>query len=730
MKPTSLRILQAVIPVLVALPALAQVSPSIVCNQDNYNGTRYVGGRNSARTPAGDLLVVFEPGELYTSQDIYWSAYDAAGGTWSAPAALSSAGYIHTGTPGLAADDTGSIYAYWKEKNGDGDRDAMFAHWSGGSWGAPVLADDIANNAGVGTIEIASDGTLFNMWSTWGTGSTYDANIYSGKSTDNGLTWNTTNLTSTYPTPDALPLSFLDVALAPGSDGVMYAAWEDDPEGGSWECLLAVYDGASWATPEIVSETGDSLGVLKYVDGCTPAPGAVVVHEMGPDGYTLADSPSEIYYDSGTYRVLGSYYNIKYISPSWNRDELVADVVDYFAPGSILVVDDDNRYNHETYLYESLDNGAIAYDLLDTDPEGDDVALSPDAATLLAYDLVIWFCGDDGGNDAFWEADSVYETDNPDVAAYLDGGGDLWLIGLDVLYDRYGGGGGPEDDFVAGDFCYDYLGLDSYDVQAWIDDGNEGVSQLDLVGGQTITDVDPIFWGVGGVRQGEPTIAVDPDGLLQMVFVQSGGIYHRSRDGEVWNPSVQLDESGDASTVRPSLAADANGGLYATWKQETGQDPTIWNVFYSTSTDAGVTWTTPVQLSQATEVSFSGYSVMRPTVGARVRPPIPDVFEGGADVIWTQWNSGSDLGFDVMYGRIPYLWLPPVENLTIEMSAGDALLDWDTVEGATGYRVYSLDEGYQEEGILVAELDGATTSWTDVGAVAAERRFYRVTAIR
>jgi hypothetical protein len=710
-----------------AWQALAQTSPSVVCNQDNYNATRYVGARNCARTPAGDLVVVFEPGQLYTNQDIWSVTWDAATQTWGVPVQVSQAQNTHTGTPAVAADENGRIHAYWKEKNLAGDRDAMYAYWENGSWSTPVVADNIDNNAGVGTIEVAADGSIFNAFSIWDLGSNYDANFYAGHSTD-GVTWETTNLTSVFPTPDILPLSYLDISLAAAPDGRMYAAWEDKPYGSTWECMLAEFDGTTWQIPEVASTVDDSLGALRYVDGVTPAAGAQAVYEMGPDDYVLADYAVSVYSESGDSRRLASWFNLRYSSPTWNRDEYVADVVDFFGPGNILVVDDDNRFNHETYLYQALGNNGIAFDTLDTDADGDYVAVSPPSYLLEAYDLVIWFCGDDGGNIAFWEDEGTFETDNPNVISYLDNGGDLWVMGLDVLYDRYGG---APVTFAQGDFCHDYLGMDSYDVQSYLDDGHEGLLQIDAVPGNGITDVEHQYWGIGGVRQGEPSIAVTSDGTVHMVYVENNCIYHRAKANGVWDIPVRVDASADTmSTMRPNISRDDQDGLYVTWKEETGADQNdnaIYNIMYATSRDGGLTWCEPVQLSQATEVSFSGYSVMRATIGSTVRPPIPGVFDGGADVIWTQWNPQSDLGYDIMYGRIPYLWLSPVENLQISVSGTNVHLIWDEVPGANSYRIYSSSVPYGEFTTLEATVAG--TAW-DGFTNGEEKRFYYVIAVQ
>ena len=639
-----------------AAAAPAQQSPSIVCNQDYSNATRYIGARNSARSINGDIAVVFEPnGTSPFSSDVYYCTYNPFFQNWDAPQQLGFSPFNAAGIPGVVADEQGSIWAGWKQQMDEGGRrDYMVSKWDGVSWSIPMVAETTSSNVGVGTIDIASDGTVFNLFSVWDLGENYPANIYASWSRDDGDTWVTQNLTAEFPSPDTLPLTYLDVSLAPGADGKMYAAWEDKPRGSSWECLFCQFDGETWSTPVVATPEEDILGSLRWVDGCTPAPAAQAVYLMGPDEYPLAGYRAAIYHSDGSYGALSFFFNIRYINPVSDRDSLVADVLDWFDPASILVVDDDNRYNHETYLTSALDDGGYVYQLYDCGEDTTGVEQIPGLTDLTAHDLVIWFCGDDGsdGTDlGFWNGS---DEDNIDLIDYLDGGGNLWVVGLDWLFDRYGA---APDTFQAGEFVFDRLGIASYDAQSYTDDGNQGVTMLTRVPGQNIAQLDTILWStVGGVRQGEPSLAGDGQGHPHMVYVESNGIYHMMWDGLEWSWPVRVDAAADTISVsRPCISIGPNDVLYVTWNQETSQYPYVSNAFYATSTDLGQNWSGPVQLSQAAESDAYGASVKRITIGRKVRPEIPGVFEGGADVTWAQYNSQSALGWDIMYGRIPYV---------------------------------------------------------------------------
>jgi hypothetical protein len=64
-------------------------------------------------------------------------------------------------------------------------------------------------------------------------------------------------------------------------------------------------------------------------------------------------------------------------------------------------------------------------------------------------------------------------------------------------------------------------------------------------------------------------------------------------------------------------------------------------------------------------------------------------------------------------------------GVAVAMSSGNANLSWTAVPGAVSYNIYSATDGYGTYTLLGTS---ATTSFTDVGAQPAGRRFYKVTA--
>lgn len=146
-------------------------------------------------------------------------------------------------------------------------------------------------------------------------------------------------------------------------------------------------------------------------------------------------------------------------SPSWAK-----------TPFKVLFVNDNSVFqsNTDTVLYALTQAGAT-YDIFDAR----DSLRSPSILELTAYDLVIWYCSTDGVGNYLWDGT---DSDNTSLMAYLEGGGKLWLMGNDFMYDRYS----TPHTFMEGDFAYDYLGIWEYSAQSYGDDGNLGVEELDL----------------------------------------------------------------------------------------------------------------------------------------------------------------------------------------------------------------------------------------------------------
>ncbi|KPJ66037.1 hypothetical protein AMJ44_09080 [candidate division WOR-1 bacterium DG_54_3] len=134
---------------------------------------------------------------------------------------------------------------------------------------------------------------------------------------------------------------------------------------------------------------------------------------------------------------------------------------------NILLVDDDGGlpggtyYDIEDIFMDALDDNGFAYDYYVVDWI-DPQSPGPDLATMQNYGCVIWFTGETWG---YYGDDTFTPTDEDNVGAYLDGGGNLFLSAQDYLWDMYPSAGS----FSPGQFPYDYLHLASVSQDVWND---------------------------------------------------------------------------------------------------------------------------------------------------------------------------------------------------------------------------------------------------------------------
>ena len=154
------------------------------------------------------------------------------------------------------------------------------------------------------------------------------------------------------------------------------------------------------------------------------------------------------------WRAVGEEEQIREEDEDNNEEEEDIDVA--YPP--ILLLDDDNSSNNggvrtetDSYYVNSLDNmtTSIGYDIIRVDSAAD----APGYDVLSEYSLIIWVCGTDyqsGDTDI-----TFTNNDKENVADFLEGGGSLWAIGQDILYDFDTSDGERSE----GDFEYDYLGV-------------------------------------------------------------------------------------------------------------------------------------------------------------------------------------------------------------------------------------------------------------------------------
>lgn len=136
-------------------------------------------------------------------------------------------------------------------------------------------------------------------------------------------------------------------------------------------------------------------------------------------------------------------------------------------PCILLVDDDNNAPDVRPYYTAALDTLGYDYDVFDV---GGGSGNGPTLAELEGYNIVIWFSGDKyGGSSA-----GPNGSDEANLAAYLDGGGNLFLSSQDYLYDM-----------TLTSFGQTYLGISSF-----TNDSGNATTKYGVAG-------DPIGAGLG-----------------------------------------------------------------------------------------------------------------------------------------------------------------------------------------------------------------------------------------
>lgn len=117
-----------------------------------------------------------------------------------------------------------------------------------------------------------------------------------------------------------------------------------------------------------------------------------------------------------------------------------------------------------------------------------DINRIPTLAELKIYNLVIWYCSTDGVGLKFWDN---AEGDTTAITQYIKSGGMLWAIGVDLLYNKYGG---PPVSIAETDFANKYLGIKTYDVQSYGNDNGNGLPQAIPAAGSPYTNPQILQW--------------------------------------------------------------------------------------------------------------------------------------------------------------------------------------------------------------------------------------------
>ncbi len=246
-----------------------------------------------------------------------------------------------------------------------------------------------------------------------------------------------------------------DVNTITENEGTLQMVADILPEDASNKAVL-------WSvTPGTAYATIDGEGLLTAA-GSGIGNGTVWVKATAADGSGITDSTEITISNQG---VTPGLYNI------------------------LLVNDNANPIGLDRYLVidTTLMDLGYTYDIYNAVETGK----APDFITLSKYQLVIWYTGDDGANLNLWDvSDTNNYKFNQSLIQYIDNGGDVWLQGLDFMYDVVA----APIDFSSGQFIYDYMGIKTYVGQSHVDDDEINLLQLDAAPGNGIVTFTPVHW--------------------------------------------------------------------------------------------------------------------------------------------------------------------------------------------------------------------------------------------
>jgi hypothetical protein len=196
----------------------------------------------------------------------------------------------------------------------------------------------------------------------------------------------------------------------------------------------------------------------------------------------------------------------------------------------ILVVNDNDNitYNTDTLLTDLDQTTYSGYHYWSIPDSG---GATPSAVFMGTFDLVLWYCSTDGVGLKLWDATGT--GGNPEVVSYVATGKPLWIIGQDFLYEKYA----TPATFTTGDFPKDVMGLESYDVQSYVDDGSVGCAEVNRVtGASTLFPVKlqwslSTLWYVDGCTPSTGTISIYDMGPASYSLSGKKCMFHKNTGG-------------------------------------------------------------------------------------------------------------------------------------------------------------------------------------------------------
>jgi hypothetical protein len=211
------------------------------------------------------------------------------------------------------------------------------------------------------------------------------------------------------------------------------------------------------------------------------------------------------------------------------------------------------------------------------------------------------------------------------------------------------------------------------------DDGDNEIIQASTSTNGGVTWSTPVNLSAAGQNASDPQLTVDGSANVTAVWARSDGsnpIIQASTStngGVTWSTPVDLSAAG-ASAFNPQVAVDGSGNLTAVWRRA---DQGFATIQAATSTDGGATWSTPVDLSAANQNAFN--------------PQVAVDGSGNLTAVWSQ-----DVGSDgiIQASRSTdggVTWSTPVNLSAAGQNASDPQL---TVDGSANVTaVWARDNG-------------------------------------
>lgn len=222
-----------------------------------------------------------------------------------------------------------------------------------------------------------------------------------------------------------------------------------------------------------------------------------------------------------------------------------------YAQIDILFVDDSNdTFGNAELFYSAFEDvgfPATYYNAVDS-------LSGPSASLMSNFDLIVWHTSTQGVDLVLW---NEMDEDNEALTSYLEGGGKLWLVGNDFLFDRYDN---PPISFSLDDFPNKYLGITSYDLQSYGDDGGLGVPTLVPDPNAVIENLNdlswsfPTLWWVDGVSLNNDAQAIYRMGDDDYIFADTiSAVYHDNGTSQVLTYFFDLALAEDIEMIKSNV---------------------------------------------------------------------------------------------------------------------------------------------------------------------------------